>query len=191
MYGSVYDLQRHIKRHCPDRDDDDDEAPSKRMKREDAPSNEAFDALINQAYDQYDDRFQKIIQDLLEEGVSEKKARKIATKKLIYKYAPALREKYSSLLKIAENLKDSPLHMKVMNTIEKFVDNGIAFNQAVNLSLRKNSYLFDDLLVDESDSSSSSEEEESDEESSTNNSSEESSEESLDDSSDEFDNIVS
>ena len=145
MFNTPLDVERHIKRGCPEADSDDDELPSKRYKS-DEDHESAFDSLIDAAYNKYDDYYEDKVTHLMKDGMKQRRAEHEASAALRPKYRKALVKGYTKLLDKMYELKFNTTHQKVIEDIEDYMDDGETFRKALALSLRNNRHLLDEVL---------------------------------------------
>ena len=103
------DLQRHVKQSCPEADSEtDSEAPPQKMLRVEEESDEpAFEDLINEAYDKYDDHYNEKVNKFKDDGLSDERATQEASEMLRPKYRKALMKKYKTFLETLYYIKHS------------------------------------------------------------------------------------
>ena len=109
MYARSMDLQRHVKQSCPEADSEtDSEAPPQKMLRVEEESDEpAFEDLINEAYDKYDDHYNEKVNKFKDDGLSDERATQAVSEMLRPKYRKALMKKYKTFLETLYYIKHS------------------------------------------------------------------------------------
>ncbi len=156
LFATTRDLHRHIKRICPDAESDDDTLPTKRY-REDVEfveeDDSGFNRFINKVYDKYDDPFIQKVDDLINKGMERTEARRTAGSVLLPRYRKTLIKNYKDFLASIHELKSSPLHHKIMESIAKQMEMGKEFEKVVNIIMKQQKHAFDDLLENAEESS--------------------------------------
>jgi len=173
VYASPIDLQRHVKRGCLEADSDtEDESPPAKMlaleedteeeQLDDDDDDPAFETFMNDAYDQYDKKYQEKVDQFLNDGLSENEAEKEAAGLLRPKYRKAVMKSYSEFLETLYYMKHSPLHYSVWKAAEEYFDKGKNIQRAVTLAVEDHKHKIGELLhIEESDSDSDEEEDDS------------------------------
>ena len=174
LFSTEFDVQRHIKRGCPMQDD---EPSAKRMKfnedneddNQSVTSNDtevesiwddmddsAFNPLINDVYEQLNDDYQIKINEIMEnQGVNEEDAKEEANELFLPRERRLLIKDYKQLLLRLYALKQSPLHRQITGEISNLMDKkSYSYEKAILVVLRKNTYVFDEHLSQDSDGKS-------------------------------------
>ena len=149
--GLVFDrgnaLQNHVKRWCEEREGHSDEPPRKRMKFDSEEDDELFEHLMkeNEVYKtrakfaraHNEDKRQRKVEKYENQGLSTKKAIQKANHALRDEDVRAFLLKYASLLTFFFKLRDGYLNDKVINSIEKYLEENIELKKAIWISLKK------------------------------------------------------
>ena len=153
LFVSPLDLQRHIKGHCPEMQND--KPPLKKMKTSESDDEDvellddsSFDFLIQDVFEAYDDQYQTEVDELMMEGMSRRQATGEVTERFQPLYLKALMKKYEEFLMHMCSMKRSPLHRKIMETADDFEEEGYGREKALHKAIRANKLLFEDLLED-------------------------------------------
>ena len=165
LFAAPIDLQKHVKRGCPEADSSDVEEGIYTRKRSRYESDseydedmeytdneldddeEGFELLVQKVWDNYDHIYQKKMDELMEsDDLSEEKARREASSMLHSKYKRALVKEYKSFLNLMFLMKSSPIHIQITNDINKYVDEGSKFDSALDMAIKRNNYVFDGVL---------------------------------------------
>ena len=146
LYCSPMDLQRHLKRGCPEADIK--EPPNKKYKQSDDES--GWDNLINEAYAQHDDRYQKKVEIYENKGFSNKQAELKASEDLHSKYKKSLTKIYKQYILHMLRLEHNAHHNKIMEDVDYFINEMFYdLEEAVNIAVRKNKDIFEELLAED------------------------------------------
>ena len=175
LYASPMDLQKHVKRGCPEAYESDAERPKKRAKYdselesgEENTSNEGsdeewdedepgFQQLVHKASDQYDEIYgDKVAKLMEEENITEEAARRDVKDILRSRYRKSLVREYETFINMAHLMRTSSAHNEIKEAINAYFKDGYDFDDAVKLALKDKNYVFD-LLLNQFDSDSSSE----------------------------------
>jgi len=161
VYASSMDLKRHVKRGCPEADSDaeEDKPPAKKsaMDLDDDYNDPAFEDLINEAYDTYDEQYNDRIEKYMQDGMSEKRAKQEASDLLRPKYRKAFVKNYMSFLYTMYLMKHSPIHYKVWKSMEDYIEEGKPVKRAIQMAVEDYKHLMEELLDEESENSESDE----------------------------------
>ena len=167
IFASTMDLQKHVKRGCPE----NDEPPVKRLRVEntDEPDETGWHEIVQQVYGKYDDQYVEKVESYENDGYSNLEAREKATEDLFWKYRKGIMKQYADILTTVHNLQRSRIHQEVMQDIQRLMDEKhYQFAKALKVVLQQNSSLFDELIdSEEEEDNSSSESETTDGESDT------------------------
>ena len=127
LFQSPQDLQRHILKRCPERDDDEG-VPSKRFREDsmseadsDIEDDSVFDSLVDKAYEENEKTFQKKVKDNLAEGMKDDQARKKAKEDVLPQDRRVFLDKYGRLLEMMARLNHNSLHRKVTHEIDRLM----------------------------------------------------------------------
>ena len=148
IFASTMDLQKHIKRGCPE----NHETPMKRLCDEntDEPNESGWDNIVQRVYRKYDDQYSEKVESYEKEGYSEVESRQKATEDLFWKYRNGIVKSYANILTTVHHLKRSMIHQEVMEEIQTLMcEKHYRFVQALKIVLRRNSSLFDELIDSE------------------------------------------
>ena len=150
LYASPMDLQKHVKRGCPEAADSDEEISVKRRKDDqdidqgsDHENDEtrvdevetAFGDLVQRAYDSYDDMYQEKKEEFMEE-MDEVRAEKKAYDLLRTKYKKYLIKEYRFFLLTMFLMKRSPVHRQIKDAINKYVEDGYNYDHATDRAFK-------------------------------------------------------
>ena len=146
---------------------DDDQPPYKLSRCEESESDvddeeEGFHILANRVYEKYDKAFGDKV-DQLRTYMSEDAARTEVNVILRPKYKKALVKEYKSLVQLMNDMKSSPTHKKIEESLHEYLDKGYSFDKALDRAIHENKYMFDALLEKFDEESEDSESEEEDE----------------------------
>ena len=161
IFASTIDLQKHVKRGCPE----NDEPPMKRLCDEntDEPDESGWDNIVQRVYRKYDDQYSEKVESYEKEGCSEVESRQKATEDLFWKYRKGIMKSYANILTTVHHLKRSTIHQEVMEEIQTLMnEKHYRFVQALKIVLRRNSSLFDELIDSEEENDDDSTDDESD-----------------------------
>ena len=121
-----------MKRWCEEREGHSDEPSCKRMKFDSEEDDELFEHLMkeNELYKELakfarahnEDKRQRKVEKYENQGLSTKKANKKANQALRDEDVRAFLLKYARLLTFSFKLRESYLHDKVINSIEKYLE---------------------------------------------------------------------
>ena len=178
LYASLMDLQKHVKRGCPEADDSDEERPVKRQKRETLESDQSdysdsvndeesdtewdedepgFQQLVYKAFDQYNDIYGDKVNKLMEEeNIAKEAARRDVNDILRSRYRKSLVREYKTFINMVHLMRNSSAHNEIREAINEYFNDGYDYDNAVKLALKDKKYVFD-LLLNQFDSDSSSE----------------------------------
>ena len=156
VFASAFDLQRHIRRGCPETQEDVTPV-SKRLRLnnevdDDDDDDPAFDTLIQEAYDKYEEKYQEKVEKYMQEGMSEKQAKMETSELLQPKYRKALMKNYMEFLYNLNLMNHSPIHYKVWQSIKEYENDGKSVKRAISLAVKDHKHLLDELLDDDNDS---------------------------------------
>ena len=158
MFESVHDLARHMNRWCPEnndlkrkREDDVDEYISKKSRFEEEPvmkeeEEEVFLQLAKQSREANEDRWESKVEKYVKDGLTEKEAIMKADRKYKDDDMDQLMSRYGILLKYTMQLKNGKLHAKVVKSIKDLVGEGMDYQKAIKLSIRKYKHMLEDYL---------------------------------------------
>ena len=147
MFDRGHALQNHVKRWCEEREGHFDEPPRKKMKFDSEEDDELFEYLMKEnenyktlakfARAHNEDKRQRKVEKYENQGLSTKKAIQKANHALRDEDVRAFLLKYASLLSFFFKLRDGYLHDKVINSIEKYLEENIELKKAIRISLKK------------------------------------------------------
>ncbi|KAK3106137.1 hypothetical protein FSP39_013511 [Pinctada imbricata] len=190
VFENVHDLQRHIKKWCPENEDrkrkrediEGDEVVFKKVKESDNIEEEdeeeeedhedqVFDALMDKASTDNEEVWEEKYNKYLKEGMNDSKAESKANEKMKGIYMKDFMAKYANLIEYSLLLRNGSIHKQIMDDIEEFIDEGYDIHHATKLSLNKNRHLLEEMWDDDDEmevDQKESDEEESDEDSDDN-----------------------
>lgn len=170
MFDSNYDVQKHVKRGCPEADDSDDDEIhfAKRNKmdvdagrfsndesdenpRDEEPA--SYKALVQDTFDDLNDVYSDKVDSLMKrENVSETEARGRIDQEMLPQHRRLLRKKYAWLLTRICAIENTQLHKEIKRLVDRFVKRGTDLKEAVRRALKQKERLFDTLIIDDYDS---------------------------------------
>jgi hypothetical protein len=171
LFSTPFAVQRHIKRGCPmdenapepkrilydeDIDDDNDNQSIDSKYNEDEDNDDsAFDPLIDDVYEQLNEDHQKRVDKIMEEqGINKTRAKEEVNEFFLPCERRLLIKEYRQLLSRMYALKQSSPHRQITSKIQNLVEKkACSFDKATSLVLKRNRYLFDELLDYEDDKS--------------------------------------
>lgn len=169
VFDSPHDLQRHIKRWCPENEnrkrqlslDDHEEPPKKKhhifqsdeyeMDNEDDSPTESteedyFKRMKRRAKVTNEDTWSEKVKKYRKEGLSKREAEKKANKKMEETDFISFLNLYGKTILDMLDLKGGQIHEKVMNNVEKFLKKGYENLPAVRMALRKYKHLLEEMM---------------------------------------------
>ena len=172
LFQTLQDMQRHILKRCPERDNEEDEIVPKKRFRYDSTSETGSEIepedddsvlhdLVQKAYDENDEKYQKQVDIYSGEGMEDIVASSKADEDLLPQNRRLFLDKYGKLLESIAKLNHSPIHRKVTNEIDRLIlGEDYSRKEAIKYALKKRKYLFDELFENDDDDDDESEEEE-------------------------------
>ena len=151
IFASSTDLQKHVKRGCPE----NNQPPVKRLcvENTDEPDESGWHNIVQQVYEKYVEKVDSYEND----GYSNLESREKATEDLFWKYRKGIMKQYADILTTLHNLKKSMIHREIMQDIQRLMDEkNYQFAKALKLVLQWNSSLFDELIDSEEEDDNSS-----------------------------------
>jgi hypothetical protein len=148
MYVSPLDLQRHVKRGCPEADEEDIVPPIKKQKLKEEYDRPAFEHWIQEANSQYADKYSKMIDQFRDEGMAKQEAKQEARDLLLPRYKKALMKKYKDFLSILHYMDNSPIHNKVKRAAQVCWDERKHLKRSIALAVEDHKHLLNELLED-------------------------------------------
>ena len=155
IFASSMDLQKHVKRGCPE----NNQPPVKRLcvENTDEPDESGWHNIVQQVYEKYDDQYVEKVDSYENDGYSNLESREKATEDLFWKYRKGIMKQYADILTTLHNLKKSMIHREIMQDIQRLMDEkNYQFAKALKLVLQWNSSLFDELIDSEEEDDNSS-----------------------------------
>lgn len=147
-------------RYDEDIDDDNDNQSIDSQYNDDEDMKEdnddsAFNPLIDDVYEQLNEDYQKRADKLMEEqGINKTQAKEEANELFLPRERRLLIKEYRQLLSRIYALKESSRHRQITSEIQNLVEKkAYSFEKASSLVLKRNKYLFDELLDYEDDTS--------------------------------------
>ena len=134
IFASTMDLQKHVKRGCPE----NDEPPMKRLCDEntDEADESGWDNIVQRVYRKYDDQYSEKVESYEKEGYSEVESRQKATEDFFWKYRKGIVKSYANILTTVHHLKRSTIHQEVMEEIQTLMsEKHYRFVQALKIVL--------------------------------------------------------
>ena len=155
IFASSVDVQKHVKRGCPENGD----SPVKRQcindPNEDGPDEFGWHNIVQRVYDQYNDQYSEKVESYQKNGYSGLRSREKATEDLYLKYRKGIVSTYADMLTTMHNMQRSMIHREVMEGIQSLMDEKcFRFAKALKVVLQQKSSLFDELIDSEDDNSS-------------------------------------
>ena len=107
IYASSMDLQKHVKRGCPE----NSQPPVKRLcvENTDEPDESGWHNMVQQVYEKYYDQYVEKVDSYENDGYSNLESREKATEDLFWKYRKGIMKQYADILTTLHNLKKSKL----------------------------------------------------------------------------------
>jgi hypothetical protein len=162
MFENVHDLQRHVKRSCPEKmvdeqekDNTDDmniphkwETSHNIGPNEDIHDNVGFQRLRRRTgqdvWDDQEEYVQSKLKEYIEKGMDEKSATKKSEMKTLSYEKARFRETYGRMLGYMHDFKKTHVHNEIVKTIEELRRNGV--KNPVSVALYKLDYMFSPLF---------------------------------------------
>ena len=152
LFQNLIQANHHMMRNC-------DEYRKRLLEEEDLSEVPTFQKLVKRARTNNEGKYNDLVDEYLEKGLSEKQAEKKAEKELIDLDYDIFIKLYKQLMTFIIGLQDSDLHNDMLTEIIDLVDRGRSIKSAINRVVKRD--YFDELFEEES--SESEEEETSDE----------------------------
>jgi len=159
LFENIPDLARHMHRWCPEtnelkrqRDDnEDDYIPSKKSRLEeqttiDEGEDVAFTQLAELAREQNEDKWESKVDKYIKDGQTEEEARLKANRKLKDEDLDQMMFRYHSLIQYILQLKNGSLHLKVMKMVDDLIQDGMDYNKAIKIAIRKYKHMLENYL---------------------------------------------
>ena len=115
MFASPMDLQKHVKRGCPE----NEEPAAKRFypaSSDESEDESGWNDIVQQVYDRYDDNYSQKVKTYENDGYSNLEARQKATEDLFQKYKRGIIK--NDMLKTMNSLKHSMIHLEVTQQLQ-------------------------------------------------------------------------
>lgn len=185
VFESASDLQRHIKRWCPENDnrkrklplDDYEESPGKKSRvfqsddytmnhEDDSPNTSTeeayFKRLRQKSITENETTWSEKVEKYQSNGMSQKQAEKKADDKMKETNFTTFLNLYGNTILNILDLEHGEIHGKVMKTIEKFLEKGYENIPAVQMTLRKYKHLLEEMMLETDDEETDDEDDEDD-----------------------------
>ena len=108
--------------------------------------------LLQQTFDKYNKAYSDRIDQLVEEGISEKTATQKSFRQLMPEYKNTLIQLYKSFLEQMNAVSKSWRHKEIMQVLEWYMGwKGYTFEKALEITLRKKRRLFEEIIEEEDD----------------------------------------
>ena len=159
MFENILDLARHMNRWCPENndlkgkrdDDEDDNIPSKKSRLEeqtiiDEGKDVAFTKLAELVREANEDKWESKVDKYVKDGLTEEEARMKANRKLNDEDLEQFMSRYASLIQYILQLKDGRLHLKFMKLVDDLVQDGMDYNKAIKIAIRKYKHMLENYL---------------------------------------------
>jgi hypothetical protein len=159
MFENIPDLARHMNRWCPENndlkgkrdDDEDDNIPSKKSRLEeqttiDEGEDVAFTRLAELVREANEDKWESKVDKYVTDGLTEEEARMKGNRKLNDEDLEQFMSRYASLIQYILQLKDGRLHLKVMKLVDDLVQDGMDYNKAIKIAIRKYEHMLENYL---------------------------------------------
>ena len=159
MFENIPDLARHMNRWCPENndlkrkrgDDEDDNIPSKKSRLEeqtiiDEGEDVAFTKLAELAREANEDKWESKVDKYVKDELTEEEARLKVNRKLNDEDLEQFMSRYASLIQYILQLKDGRLHLKVMKRVDDLVQDGMDYNKAIKIAIRKYKRMLENYL---------------------------------------------
>ena len=153
LFQSLIQANHHMMRNC-------DEYRKRLLKEEDLSEIPTFQKLAKRARTNNEGKYNDLVDEFLEDGLSEKRAEKKAEKEQIDLDYNIFIKLYKQLMTYIIGLQDSDLHDDMLTEIIDLVDKGRSIKSAINRVVKRE--YFDELFEEDSSDSESETEEESD-----------------------------
>ncbi|KAK3108257.1 hypothetical protein FSP39_004278 [Pinctada imbricata] len=152
MFGTTYDLQRHIKNGCPMNEDDDSNDKDIDMDYDEQEDNdEGYDFLVNDVWDEHSEQYDRKINKLLEddEEMSKDDAMEEASELMLSKDRSLFMKKYKDFFLYVHGLNESKLHRDIKREISDLVnDQKMDVERACDFVIKQHKTDFDKLFDD-------------------------------------------
>ncbi|XP_069122470.1 uncharacterized protein [Argopecten irradians] len=181
MFQDVHDLQRHVKKWCPENDSRKRKLPSNEENEpvvkkwlsleslesqdEENESEEhvVFNAIMTKANSVNEEEWNKKYDKYVNEGMSDDEAKAKTEEKMKVKDMDQFIKDYGSIIMSILKLQNGKIHEKVMNDVTELIDDGYDDRKAIKMALKKNRHVLDEMWDGEdSDGDEDEEEEDSD-----------------------------
>lgn len=164
VFENVHDLQRHVKRWCPEnkrkKDDvemDDDQSdwipfePEKK-ENEDNRESDVFEFLMKKAKEDNENLWEQKYDKYIKEGLSREDARVQMEEKMKSKDLKKFLENYGQLILYILQINTGPIHTRVMEDVQDFLSEGYDERKATRMALHQNRHILDEMWDDEAES---------------------------------------
>lgn len=178
VFENMHDLQRHVKRWCPENEkrrddvemeeDQSDWTPIKPEKKEDEDDREhdVINALMDTAREKNETEWNQKYNKYIKEGLTREKAREKTEAKMKSKDLQTFVTGYADLIQYILDLKHGSIHATIMDDVSDFQSRCYGERKSIRMALNKNRHLLDEMWDDEmefDERDSETEEEDSDE----------------------------
>lgn len=161
LFESIHDLQRHVKRWCPEifslkrkrgDEDDEDQPPPKRFlinpedkeEEKENQEHEVFNYLLKRAKQHNEKQRDQKYDNYIKEGLSRKDARVKTEEKMISKDIKRFSENYGLIILFILQLQNGPIHSESMRDVKHFLSDGHNEQASVKMALNKNRHLLEE-----------------------------------------------
>ena len=107
----------------------------------------AFTKLAELAREANEDKWESKVDKYVKDGLTEEEARMKGNRKLNDEDLEQFMSRYASLIQYILQLKDGRLHLKVMKLVDELVQNGMDYNKAKKIAIRKYKHMLEISLM--------------------------------------------
>lgn len=173
----MHDLQRHVKRWCPEnpalkRHNNDIEMEENQETAnwipfeqeeteeddEDDREHEVFNVLMDKARESNEKEWNQKYDKYIKEGLNRKEAEEKTDEKMKSKDIQTFVSNYAALIQYILQLRHGSLHATIMDDVAEFQSKGYSEHKSIMKTLNKNRYLIDGIWEEDDDSAMESEE---------------------------------
>ena len=142
LFQSPHYLDMHLQKKCTMQGESSDEDDN----------DSSWVDLIQQAFDDLNQTYQKKKKGYMKEGLEEEEAGEKAIEELHPKYRKSLVEKYRTFLEQLYDLDHNTRHKEVMQDIQWYMTwKRYSFEKALDVTLKKKRHFFDEVLEDQNE----------------------------------------
>jgi hypothetical protein len=125
--------------------------PSKKSRLEeqtiiDEGEDVAFTKLAELAREANEDKWESKVDKYVNDGLTEEEARMKANRKLNDEDLEHFMSRYASLIQYILQLKDGRLHLKGIKLVDELVQDGMDYNKAIKIAIRKYKHMLENYL---------------------------------------------